>query len=175
MNEVGSLFWLTCIIWPVYFYWSRTWDYPADLEKHIRTGKVWPYLPLFWKKPKKKFIRTVSFSLFWLGNLFFAASIFYLFPNTHFIFLIIGFAIGFALSIFMAFKIRHLGTNEIIRLQQDRYFQIYTHLAGQALSKGDEISDSELLSRTQWQQHNDLRLADKQGRLLPFLRGEAKL
>jgi hypothetical protein len=83
--------------------------------------------------------------------------------------------IGFGLSIFLQVKIRNLGTIKIIHLQQDRYFQIYTQLANQALAKGNEISDSELLAKTQWQQHNDLRLADKQGRLLAFLRGEAKL
>jgi hypothetical protein len=83
--------------------------------------------------------------------------------------------IGLGLAIFAEIKIRFYGTNEIIRLQQDRYFQIYTHLANQALAKGDEISDSQLLAKTQWQQQNDLRLADKQGRLLQFLRGEAKL
>jgi len=83
--------------------------------------------------------------------------------------------IGFTLSIFLGRKIRALGTEEIVHLQQDRYFQIYTQLKNQAVSKGDEVSDSELLSRTQWQHQNDLRLMDKQGRLMAFLKGEAKL
>jgi hypothetical protein len=60
-------------------------------------------------------------------------------------------------------------------MQQDRYFQIYTKLASEAMSKGSEISDSELSSRTQWQHQNDLRQADKQNRLLQYLKGEAML
>ena len=113
----------------------------------------------------------MSIFLFWAGNLLCACSLYYIFPYTHFVLMLIG----FGLSIFLQVKIRNLGTIKIIHLQQDRYFQIYTQLANQALAKGNEISDSELLAKTQWQQHNDLRLADKQGRLLAFLRGEAKL
>jgi hypothetical protein len=146
-------------------------DYPDILEKHIREGRVWPYLPIFWKGKKKKLIRISSILLFCLGNLFFACALYYLFPYKHLVFLLIG----LGLSIFIEIKIRFYATIEMVRLQQDRYFQIYTHLANQALAKGDEISDSQLLAKTQWQHHNDLRLMDKQGRLLQFLRGEAKL
>jgi len=167
----GSLFWMPVLLLPAYFFFCRSLDYPDVLEEHIRNGKVWPYLPVFWKGKKKKLIRASSILLFWLGNLSFACSLYYLFPYKHFAFLFIG----FGLSIFLEIKIRFYGTIEIIRLQQDRYFQIYTHLANQALAKGDEISDNQLLAKTQWQHHNDLRLADKQGRLLEFLRGEAKL
>jgi len=169
--DFGSLFWLPLLALPAYFFWCRFLDYPYDLEKHIRNGKVWPYLPIFWKGKKRKLIRAMSILLFWLGNLSFACALYYLFPYRHFAFIIIG----LGLAIFAEYKIRSYGTNEIIRLQQERYFQIYTHLANQALAKGDEISDSQLLSKTQWQQNNDLRIADKQGRLLQFLRGEAKL
>jgi len=169
--DFGSLFWMPVLALPAYFFLCRFLDYPHDLEKHIRSGRVWPYLPMFWKGNKKKLIRTASILLFCLGCLSFACALYYLFPYRHLTLLIIG----LALSIFLEVKIRAYGTNEIIRLQQDRYFQIYTHLANQALAKGDEISDSQLLSKTQWQQQNDLRLADKQGRLLQFLRGEAKL
>jgi len=167
----GSLFWMPVLILPGYFFLCRSLDYPAVLEKHIRNGKVWPYLPMYWKGKKKKIIRTSSIFLFWLGNISFACTLYYLIPFRHSLFLLLG----FGLSIFVEIKIRFYGTIEIIRLQQERYFQIYTHLANQALTKGDEISDSQLLSKTQWQQQNDLRLADKQGRLVQFLRGEAKL
>ena len=167
----GSLFWIPVLVWPAYFFLCRSLDYPYDLEKHIRNGKVWPYLPIFWKGKKKRLVRTASILLFCLGSLSFACALYYLFPYRHLAFLLLG----FGLSIFIEIKIRFYGTIEIIRLQQERYFQIYTHLANQALAKGDEISDSQLLAKTQWQQQNDLRLADKQGRLLQFLRGEAKL
>lgn len=83
--------------------------------------------------------------------------------------------IGMGLSILVQTKARSLITDKIIRLQHARYLQIYTHLKTQAVDKGDEISDSELEAKAQWQQQNELRLADKQGRLLLFLRGEAKL
>jgi hypothetical protein len=171
VNGVGSLWWLPVFFWFAYFFWCRSLDYPADLEKHIKNGKSWPYLPKFWKAEKRKLIRVANYLLFWLGNLFCACSLYYLFPYEHVVFLIIG----MALSMFIEIKIRSFGTKDIIRLQQDRYFQIYTQLANQAVSKGNEVSDSELLSRTQWQHQNDLRLADKQGRLMEFLRGEAKL
>ncbi|MDR2582464.1 MAG: hypothetical protein LBC75_03185 [Fibromonadaceae bacterium] len=171
-DSIGSFFWIPVLVLPAYFFWCRSFDYPSDLEKHIRSGRNWPYLPMYWKGKKKRLIRTTSILLFWLGNLSFACSLYHLFPkpiNTILLF------VGFCVAIFAEIKIRFYGTNEIIRLQQDRYFQIYTHLANQALAKGDEISDSQLLAKTQWQQQNDLRLADKQGRLLQFLRGEAKL
>jgi len=168
-NGLGSLWWLPVFFWAAHFFWCHFLDYPAELEKQIRNGKVWPYLPMSWKGSKRKLIRMVNFLLFWGGNLFCACAFYYLFG--HFSLLIVG----LALSIFVGIKIRFFGTREIIRLQQDRYFQNYTHLASRAVSKGDEISDSELMAKTQWQHHNDLRLADRQGRLLPFLKGEAKL
>jgi len=167
----GSLFWLPVLILPGYFFLCRSLDYPSVLEKYIRKGKLWPYLPMYWKGQKKKLIRASSVLLFWLGNISFSCTLYYLIPYRHAVFLLLG----FGLSIFVEIKIRYYGTIEIIRLQQERYFQIYTNLANQALVKGDEISDSQLLSKTQWQQQNDLRLADKQGRLVQFLRGEAKL
>jgi hypothetical protein len=169
--EVGSLWWLPVLFWIAYFFWCHFLDYPAELEKHIRNGKVWPYLPIYWKNNERKLIRTASFLLFWGGNLFSACALYYLFPYEHFSLLIAG--VG--LSIFIEAKACYFATKEIIRLQQDIYFQNYTQLANRAASKGDEISDSELLAKTRWQHHNDLRLADKQGKLLPFLRGEAKL
>jgi len=169
-SGVGSLWWLPLFFWLAYFFVSHYWDYPAELEKHIRIGKSWPYLPKFWQI-KKKFIRSASLLLFWGGNLLCACSLYYLFPYENFILLIVG----FALSIFIEVKIRNTATKDIVHWQQDRYFQIYTQLKNQALSKGEEVSDSSLLSKAQWQHHNDLRLADKQGRLIAFLKGEAKL
>ncbi|MCL1956218.1 MAG: hypothetical protein FWF63_02745 [Fibromonadales bacterium] len=173
-SSIGAFFWIPVLVLPAYFFWCRFYDYPSDLEKHIRSGRNWPYLPMYWKGKKKRLIRTTSILLFWLGSLSFACTLSYLFSsykpfNTILLFL------GFGVAIFAEIKIRFYGTHEIIRLQQDRYFQIYTHLANQALAKGEEISDSQLLSKTQWQQQNDLRRADKEGRLLQFLRGEAKL
>jgi hypothetical protein len=169
--EVGSLWWLPMFFWTGYFFWCNFLDYPAELEKHIRDNRVWPYLPMYWKGNKRKLIRIASLSLFWGGNLFSACALYHLFPYKHFSLLIVG----MVLSVFIEIKIRYFGTMEIIRLQRDIYFQNYTQLANIAVSKGDEILDSELLAKTRWQHHNDLRLADKQGKLLPFLRGEAKL
>jgi hypothetical protein len=168
---VGSLFLLPFFFWAAYLLWSHYMDYPADLEKHIRNGRDWPYLPMYWKGKKRKLIRMASVSLFWAGNLFSACSLYYIFPYQHWIFMFIG--IG--LSILAQTKFRNLVTDKIIRLQHERYLQIYTRLASHASTKGDEISVSELEAKAQWQQQNDLRLADKQGRLLQFLRGEAKL
>ncbi len=161
------------LIWAAYFFWGRFLDYPADLEKHIRNGKVWPYLPMFWRTPKRRFIRITNFLLFWLGNLLSACALYSLFPHEKQYLVVL--IIGLALSIFLEIKIRFFAIKDVIRLQQDRYFQIYTQLASQAVSRGDEISDGELLAKTQWQHQNDLRLADKHGRLMEFLRGEAKL
>jgi hypothetical protein len=171
VEGVGSLFLLPFLFWTAYLLWSHYMDYPADLEKHIRKGKVWPYLPIYWKGKRRKLILMASISLFWAGNLFSACSLYYIFPYQHWIFMLIG----MGLSILVQTKARSLITDKIIRLQHARYLQIYTHLKTQAVDKGDEISDSELEAKAQWQQQNELRLADKQGRLLLFLRGEAKL
>lgn len=171
VSGIGSLFWLPLIFLPIYFAWCRFLDYPVVLEKHIRNGKAWPYLPMYWKGKKRKLIRIASILLFWVGNLSFACALFYLFPVSHWVFLIIG----MGLAIFIEVKICFFATREIVRLQRDRYFQIYTKLSNQALAKGDEISDSQLSAKAQWQQQNDFRIADKQGRFMPFLKGEAKL
>ncbi|MDR2580534.1 MAG: hypothetical protein LBC85_06020 [Fibromonadaceae bacterium] len=169
VKGVGSLFYIPVLIWISYFFWCRFLDYPAALEKIIRNGKVWPYLPIYWKGKKKGAIRAVSLLLFWAGNLLGAAAMLYFFDYAA------SMAIGLGLSFFIGMKISQLSTKEIIRLQQNMYFQIYTQLANHALSKGDEVSDSELLSKAQWQHHNDLRQADKRGRLRSFLKGEAML
>jgi hypothetical protein len=126
---------------------------------------------MYWTSRNKKIIRSVSLTVFWVGTLLGACVLYSVFPHKHPSLLLIG----LVLSLFIETKIRYLGTKEMIRLQRDMYFQHYTQLANRAVSKGDEISDSELLAKTRWQHHNDLRLADKEGKLLPFLRGEAKL
>jgi hypothetical protein len=124
---------------------------------------------MYWKGIKRKAIRFISVLLFWLGNLSFACVSYYLFPHLALL------AVGMVLSIFVKVKIRFYATREIISLQQDRHFQIYSQLKNHALIKGDDISESEISSRSQWQHQNDLRIADKQGRLMEFLRGDAKL
>lgn len=126
-------------------------------------------MPMFWKK--RQFIRALSLLLQWGANIIFACALYSLFPIRHITFLFIGLAI----AVFVGTKIRHFGTKKIIQLQRDRFFQIYTHMQNTAMSKGSEVTDGELLSKTQWQHQNDLRLADKQGRLMAFLKGEAKL
>jgi len=83
--------------------------------------------------------------------------------------------IGFILSAFIGIEICSFSTKNIIRLQKNMHFQIYTHLRSQAEIKGNEVSNSEILSRAQWQHQNDLRQADKQGKLMNFLKGEAML
>jgi hypothetical protein len=171
VNRVGSLFFLPLLLWAAYFLLGSYLDYPADLERQIKSGKVWPYLPMYWKGKKKTFIRIASHFLFWLSNMFGACTIYYLFSGLHPAIIILGLAI----SIFIGLKVRIESTKKVIRLQQDRYFQIYTKLKSEALFKGSEISDSELSSRTQWQHQNDLRQADKQERLLQYLKGEAML
>jgi hypothetical protein len=159
------------LLWVAYFLLGSYLDYPADLERQIKSGKVWPYLPMYWKGKKKTIIRIASHFLFWLANIFGACTLYYLFSEVHAGIIILGFA-G---SIFISLKVRIESTKKVLRLQQDRYFQIYTKLASEAMSKGSEISDSELSSRTQWQHQNDLRQADKQNRLLQYLKGEAML
>ena len=116
-------------------------------------------------------IRFVSLLLLWGGNIIFACALYSLFPIKHVTLLIIG----IALATFGCTKIRSFATKKIIQLQRDRFFQIYTQMQNAAVSKGSEVTDSELLPKTQWQHQNDLRLADKQGRLMAFLKGEAKL
>ncbi|MCL2260927.1 MAG: hypothetical protein FWC15_06180 [Fibromonadales bacterium] len=168
-GDAGSLWWIPLFLWTGYFFWCRSFDYPADLERHIRKGRSWPYLPMFWRR--RKLIRFVSLLLLWGGNIIFACALYSLFPIKHVTLLIIG----IALATFGCTKIRSFATKKIIQLQRDRFFQIYTQMQNAAVSKGSEVTDSELLPKTQWQHQNDLRLADKQGRLMAFLKGEAKL
>jgi hypothetical protein len=171
VNRVGSLFFMPLLLWVAYFLLGSYLDYPADLERQIKGGKVWPYLPMYWKGKKKTIIRTTSHFLFWLSNIFGACTLYYLFSGLHPAIIILGLAI----SIFISLKVRIESTKKVTRLQQDRYFQIHNKLANEAKSKGSEISESELSSRAQWQHQNDLRQADKQERLLQYLKGEAML
>jgi hypothetical protein len=171
VSGAGSLFLLPLLLWVAYFLCGYYWDYPADLEKQIKDGKVWPYLPMYWKGKRRKIIHAASNLLFWGANILGACTVYHFSPGEHPSVM----ALGLAVSIFISLKVRVESTRKVLRMQQDRYFQIYTKLANQALSKGSEISDNELLSKTQWQHHSDLRQADKQGRLLQYLRGEAML
>ena len=83
--------------------------------------------------------------------------------------------LGLVISIVVGVKIKRISVKDIVRSQQNMYFQIYMQLRSKVKLKGDEISDSEISSKAQWQHHNDLRQADKQGRLAKFLKGEAML
>jgi len=170
ISKIGSFFWVSLLCWIIYFFWCRLLDYPAALEKEIRSGKAWPYLPIYWKGKKRWFIRAGSLFLFWTANLFGACSLYFLIYE-HVTLIVVGLAI----SIIVGVKISRISVKDIVRSQQDMYFQTYTRLRSQAKLKGDEVLDSELSSKAQWQYHNDLRQADKLGRLMQFLKGEAML
>ena len=170
VSEIGSFFWVSLLCWIIYFFWCRFLDYPVALEREIRKGKSWPYLPIYWKGKNRWLIRAGSLSLFWVANLFGACSLYFLIYE-HIVLVVLGLVI----SIIIGVKISRISVKDIVRSQKNIYFQIYMQIRGKGKLKGDEISDSELSSRAQWQYHNDLRQADKQGRLTQFLKGEAML
>lgn len=126
-------------------------------------------MPLYWKGKNRWLIRAGSFLLFWAANLFGACSLYLIYPH------LVLVVLGLVISIIIGIKIRRISVKDIVRSQQNMYFQIYMQLRSKVKLKGDEISDSEISSKAQWQHHNDLRQADKQGRLTQFLKGEAML
>ena len=127
-------------------------------------------MPIYWKGKNRWLIRAGSLLLFWAANLFGACSLYFLIYE-HLVLVVLGLVI----SIIIGIKIRRVSVKDIVRSQQNMYFQIYMQLRSKVKLKGDEISDSEISSKAQWQHHNDLRQADKQGRLAKFLKGEAML
>jgi endonuclease YncB( thermonuclease family) len=60
-------------------------------------------------------------------------------------------------------------------LQRDYYYQIYRALEEAAYKEGRVMRKNDLQNQCMWQHQNDLRKADKENRLIAFLKGKASL
>jgi hypothetical protein len=156
-SVVGQLWWIPVLLWVLFFFWSRFVAYPIYLERKIRAGKQWIYLPKDWTG-RRLWVKIVSVlwllaatilstaTLYWLLPLGAAACALYLAVSLVFgVCLLLGFAKG------------------PYSLQRDYYYQIYRALEEAAYKEGRVMRP------------NDLRKADKENRLTAFLKGKANL
>jgi hypothetical protein len=166
---VGQLWWIPLLLWLLFFFWCRRLAYPMYLERKIRAGKQWIYVPKEWEG---RHLWVKPLTVLWLvaAPLLSAATLYFLLPLGVFaLVLYVAISVVFGVCLFFGF------TKGPYAQQRDYYYQIYRALEEAAYKEGRVMRKNDLQNQCMWQHQNDLRKADKEGKLRSFLKGKATL
>ena len=153
----------------LFWHWYVNIAFPIQLEKQIKAGKSWVYLPLNWKGSRKSIIRFFSHTIAFFPAFTVLGSFYYSLNYG----IIIASCVG--TSLFLALNL--LSKKLILiryKQQESNYFSILSAIARQNKRDGKPASEVEMRNLCSWEHQNTLRLADKDGRLLQELYSQAK-
>lgn len=147
----------------VYLNWNHNQLYPLYLERQIRKGKSWLYLPLNWNPKRKAFTRLVSKILFSLSA--FSILIASLFIDLD---MVIAVLIGSGIS-FLIWVLGSIILKKRFQQQVNAYFGFVDAIVAEFEREGKRFSEQELNNLAAYQFQNALRSADSNSRLLKEL------
>lgn len=135
--------------------------FPLALEKKLKEGRSWIYLPLGWSRSKRLRIRALAFLLFCLSVGLGAASI-ALFTHRRDPASFLAFALALALLLLpLDAYLRSLA----FRQQEDLYYFVHDELKRQAADGPREMSDAAVRNLASFRHQSLLRKADEAGKL----------
>lgn len=169
---VGALFWLPLVLWSALFLWARFFAYPIALERKIRLGKNWCYVPEWWsKKPFCRLGVLVVFGILYvLSAISFSATVYWLLPFPAYMIVF-----PFALSLILEKPFADFAMNRVYRLEVNAYFFEYKKQGEYYSKAGRTLSEEDLAGRSAWAFRNALKKAESEKRLFPLLKEMAKL
>lgn len=154
---------VTLIILGFYLRWIQNRLYPTFIEKQIRKGKAWLYLPLNWSPGKRT-------QLMFLNRAFYVSLI----ALTFFSALISGINILWVIAstslvgVILLFS-QHFLVRKRYFQQVNAYFGFLDAAGAEFEREGKRFSEQELQNLASYQFQNALRSADSNGRLLKEL------
>ncbi len=158
-----------------YYFWCLNWAFPLFLDKQIKRGKSWIYLPKYWNNQRRVQFRWTT-RFFFLGlaslNAFLITRLLWSFFQWGFSWLIFGIA---AIAFVFVLKILTSRWISTRYYQQEKYYfdKLNTYLTLYS-EQGRDISEVEVRNRVRWEHQNALRHADQAGELLRVLKLNTK-
>ena len=148
-----------------HWFWCLFFAYPIILDKCIRRGQSWLYIPLKWKGANKAVISLLTpVIIFFLTLLGIGTLHFYLksLPVIYFITSSLILCCALIFLHYLWLKIR-------FHQQEDAYFFIRKQVSHKMEKDGKRLSETEINNLASFQHQNLLREADMQGKLKEVL------
>lgn len=154
---------VACIFLGLYLYWLQNHAYPSFLEKQIKKGKPWLYMPLSWNSKKKAYINFTSqiFYTLTICSILFGLLVS---PIEHWKSFIITAISALILLVLGKWKIR-----KRFQQQVNSYFSFVDAVTAEFEREGKGFSEQELHNLASYQFQNAMRSADSNSRLLKEL------
>jgi hypothetical protein len=169
LKQLGSLWWIPLILWVLFFFWCRQLAYPQYLERKIREGRQWIYVPISWPR-RRGLVKAGTVAWILLAGAFSASALYAVLPlGWAGLFAYLALALVFGVCLLFGFSRRQY------QLQHDYYYQIYRQLEEAAYKEGRVMRKNDIENQCMWQHQSSLRQADKEGRLVAHLKGKAEL
>lgn len=171
ISSFGSLFWLPIVLWLSLFAWSRFLDYPELLNRRIRAGKTWCYVPEWWSKMPglRLVVRAVRYILGFFAAFSTAATAFWIFPTP-----IYWVAILFVLLLILQSLWSDFAKKQVYRLELNAYFWEYKKQSDFYAKSGNVLSKEDLDGHTTWAFRSALKKAESEKHLFKHLREMAR-
>jgi len=166
---LGSWYWLPFPLYVLYWYWVMFVSYPRHLQKLIRSGKAWLYIPASFRGLRRFAAYPVSLLLFLLVSFSISGAL-----NG-----LVGFGVP-GLLIFaipagaFVWSCRRYWLRYRYLQQQDAFFYEYDLLIQRYDREGKQIVESDIRNLAMYEHQNSLRQADESGQLLRYVRNKAK-
>jgi hypothetical protein len=164
MNSEALIWFVPVPFLGLYWYWCLYHAYPIHLERQIRAGKAWVYIPLWWKGSRKPLtmVTSVLLRIAVIISISFTAmqSITYLrnWPVM---------AVIFSILLTQALNWWWLP----VRFQQQlkTYFNMRSAIVDNYYNSGKPYNDMEIKNLCNWEHQNRLRSHDVKGDFLRYI------
>jgi hypothetical protein len=150
--------------------WALFFGFPAGLERMLRRGRQWVYVPLRWKGFRKVRILFLS-RLLALGVAASGAALLVHYSERRQTLWIIAFV---ALCYAVAAWLQELWHGLRYKQQEDAYFLLLDEARARFEAQHKDHTPAQLRSLSAYQHQQSLRKADEEGRLLAAIAAEAR-
>ena len=160
---------LAVLLGAAFYAWCLFRAYPIYLDRQVKRGKSWVYLPKFWRGSTKNWVLRLT-PIFKWGMVGLLTSVFFLLLNRF----QLPMAVVAGVSALFATAVVHYGSAFLIKSrfhQQEKfYFDKLTNQFRIYEEQGHAVSEIEVRNLVSWEFQNSLRRADEAGELLQVLR-----
>ena len=166
LNEIhfGITLALSLLFLGIYVLWSRNHAYALFLDKQIKKGKSWVYLPIGWTNKKRATNTLVLKVMLILSILCGFIALIQIFSTR--LDFIIGSTTIYTLTLIV---LGNISIKHRFKQQENAYFGIQDAIIAEYEREGQRITESKLLNLASYQFQNALRAADSNKRLLKEL------
>jgi hypothetical protein len=154
----------------LHFLWCRYVAFPTALERQLKRGKPWVYIPLRWKGMHK--LRALFFSrLLVLGITAAGTALLLHLTGKRETLWVAGMA---SALLIVGARLDAFWTHLRYRQQEDAYYQLHDALRARLESEGKDYTEAQFRNLTSYQHQQRLRKADEAGKLMSAMRRDLK-